>query len=195
MDEPIELKDEEIEKDGTTQYSIRLSKAENDAIAKAQDREPFKSLEVSKRKIIKLAILDFARDRDDKVLERLTRDIALMESNTIRAIQVAIGTALSAGLKVVSKPAGGGGEVVKPPRANAKATPEEKEDAAVRICDLLGGTVAGKSCSYMKYEVMPTGRAVSFPVTMPLSSLTQADVDGQYDPSKEEWEAAKAQEV
>lgn len=192
MDDPIELKDEEIEKDGTTQFSARLSKVENDAIARALAREPYKTLEVSKRKLIKLAILDFARDQDDKVLERITRDIALMEANTIRAVTTAVGVALSAGAKVgksaTTEPA------EKPPRANAKVPDEEKESGQVRICDMLGGTRTGNSCAYQKYEVLPTGRAVSFAVTTPLSALTQGDVDGQYDPSKEQWELAKEQE-
>lgn len=168
-----------------TQYTLTLSPEENEAIARAQEREPFKTLEVSKRKIIRLAVLAFGDDSksDSTLLFELKR--AIFESE--ERIKVAISN--KKGKEVV---------VVAPaepqPRKNARLTDEDKDERGMQICDVLGGTVVGRSCAYKKYEVTPTGRAINFDITTPLSSLTEADVAKQYDPSREQWEAAVANE-
>lgn len=62
------------------------------------------------------------------------------------------------------------------------------------ICSVLGGTVANGSCMYKKREITPTGKAVEFEVGIPLDRLSQLDIDGQYEPTREIWEAAKAKQ-
>jgi len=60
----------------------------------------------------------------------------------------------------------------------------------VAICELMNGRVEGRSCYYKKYEVMATGRAVSYEVSEALTNLNDTSFAKQYDPDKEAWEIA-----
>lgn len=148
-----------------------------DTIAKM---EPFATLGSSRRAIVRFVLLTYAQTGGMVEAPATKSDIAELAF-------------LLRGLTFISKAAGKEKPAVKPPRANAAVSLDDKIAAGSAVCDALGGAVNGTSCTYKKYEVMATGRPVSFDVSEPLASLTEATITQQFDPSREAYERAVAE--
>lgn len=161
-------------------WSLELSAEEDRVLNEAKETSPYKEIGASKRQVLRMAILSFGAEKSALVQ---MKDTLLRIDRTI------------AGALARKPGAKESAPTEKEPRKNARMTDEDKDDVGRSICSMLGGTVAGRSCSYMRYEVMPTGRAVEYNVSMPLASLSEADVAKQYDPDPETWRAAKAQQT
>lgn len=154
-------------------FSKRLNEEEKQALLTISELPELKGLELPASTLVRYAILFTAR--------MATNPIATKEDlYSLRELIMVLGART-----------GKGAEVIKPPRANAKSTEDEKNEKQIGLCTALSGRVDGKSCAYTKYEVTATGRPVDYSVTMPLDSLTEQDVLTQYDPNKYEYELKK----
>ncbi len=163
--------------------TLTWSDEEEAAFDKIAAKEPFYELKSTRRAIIRYALLSLAQPVADK---------AEVEPATKKDIQELM--SLVRGIAMVAKMGSGAGTA---PSDGAKRGPkpkvvdeEAKENEGALTCSALGGLMVGQSCTYKKYEVMATGRPVSYDVTEPLLALSDATVATQYDPSREEYERA-----
>lgn len=60
------------------------------------------------------------------------------------------------------------------------------------ICELLGGTIKDRTCTFTKYEMVNPKLVEKFETSVPVSHLTLDLVDTQYSPSKAEVESVLA---
>lgn len=172
----------DLPKEKGKRVTFEWSEDETRALDIIATREPFSILGSSRRAIVRYVLLMYAKMGDEMLTPASKADIAELMS-------------LMRGVAMVAKV--GTGAVVESPRRTPKADKnaiilEEKEDAGINICEALGGTVSGKSCIFKKYEVMATGRPVSFDVAEPLASLTGAHLTQQFEPSREGYDQAVA---
>lgn len=66
---------------------------------------------------------------------------------------------------------------------------ERQEKNQDDMCEQLGGTIEGRSCTYTLYSVLGPKNVYKADTTIPLSYLTEDDLKGQYRPSREAVEA------
>jgi hypothetical protein len=178
------MTEQEPKKGKKRRMSFDYSPEEEAALIKLEGQEPYKTLGTSRRMIMKHAILTFAADKPNPDLAPATRgDVAELAAQ-VRGLALIFKTVRPAGVVSVEEPNKRG---PKP----TKQTDEEKEAGGMAICEALGGVIEGNSCTYRKYEITAAGRPVDFEVSIPIKSLTQAEVDGQYSPSQDKWQRAK----
>lgn len=181
----------EEEKDNETggRYSLNFSPEELAALETIGKREPYYSLGIGKRKLIRAAILSFVLVEDEqtsrleKVLERYVQRTHDLIVGTVAATVAIHASKMSPGRPVRPLEA--------PTVSRSKMSDEEKDDAGKMVCEALQGTIDGRSCRYYKHEVTAIGKAVRYELVEPLSGLTEADVLKQYDPNREVWQKAK----
>jgi len=153
-------------------FSISLSEEEDVALRIIAETPALVGMGLSRRALIRYAILEATRRQTTQERPATRKDIE----------EVLATLTLS---KVPRQPKESGYVPKK------KATDEDKDELGMGICEALGGTVTGRSCSYTTYEVLASGRAVEYDKTIPLASLSESDVAKQYDPSREAWMRAK----
>lgn len=165
-------------------FNVKLDEDEEAAMVVLEGRDPYKSLSASRRAIIRMALILLAKENVEEAKPATRGDMKELreEMHGFAAAFRAVG---KAGAMLT-----GAVPVEKPARANAKTTDEEKDAVGALVCESLGGVVAGRSCRYMKYEKLPTGRPASYEVTEPLIALSDATLATQYSPSRDEYESA-----
>jgi len=170
------------EEETGTRYNIILSPRENEAIERIQARPEYRELDISKRKAITLALLAYAGldPMGDLMKAMADLKVALGGGYSSSPAPRALGTDAAA----FGGPRGPG----RPPKH--KPSPEEVRAAQVNICNALGGTVDGEMCMYKKRELTAIGKPAEYEVGVGLDALSQENIDTQYYPDRETWEAA-----
>ena len=160
-------------------WSLELDAEEDVAFDRILQKEPYRTLRVSKRAMMRMAILNLAADEKEppEALQPATK-------GDIEALK----------LLVLLAPSMDTRKKQGRPVREVEEGKEDKEETGISICSILEGTIDGRGCKYDKYEVLASGRPVKYSVTTPLTALTDADVIAQYDPSKDAWDIAKANE-
>lgn len=174
-------------------FSMALTEPEEEALAIIKNTPPFTDLNMDRRRLIRYAIVSTAKHmQEGGTLPATASDMQTLQ-NTIAGLTAVVGASLQAASEDVT-PAKRGRKPKETAQASEVAAPAVVVDPLAKgqqVCQALGGRVAGGTCYYTKYEVAGSGRAISFEVGVPLTSLTDGEIKKQYSPSREEWQSAK----
>lgn len=171
-------------------FTFTIMDSDAEALQRIKDQAPFNGIEVDRTTIIRYAIRK-AGNLDDATVVLATRadvEKVASKSEVMRLIGLVEGLILGRA-DGRGRPAGVATKHVSPyvPKEERE---EEVDGRGVALCEIMGGRVEGRSCYYKKYEVMATGRAVSYEVSEAVTNLNDSSLDKQYDPDKEAWDRA-----
>lgn len=168
---------------------IRLTHDGMEAIAKLKEVRPY--MHMNATAIVDMALVEYASKEItsfEKAVEVILSHLNGVESMVVTSVENA-----TEDIKASMPPVVAHGQNDAKPRGRPPVAKVDDEAQQRLYCQALGGTVDGKTCLYKKYEVTPVGLAIDYEVGVPLAQLSQKNIDDQYSPTKESFEAAKAE--
>lgn len=169
----------------TKRLTIEIDAPTQAAMDELLKQEMHVLLKTSQSAIMRLAVCEYARHERDDASRPATKGDLMVQMERL-AKQMTDMRTFKAPKETPAAPSTSG--YVK--KADRVETMNEEGKAR---CERMGGVVTGNQCTYTRYEVTSGGRAVSYKVPSSLASLSDADEQGQYDPSREAWEEANAE--
>ena len=163
-------------KEPRTTFTISLSANELEMLKEVTAGSELAGMDVPRSMLIRFMIMSYGR-----MQKEITDTKAKLDTTVTAALAGA-----RAGAKVKEAPLSY--------QEKKEAREKEERDRGLDLCKQLDGRCEGDVCYYSVYEITAAGYVVDGRRAENIYNLSEEIVRKQYDPSKEEWLKAKAEE-